>query len=56
MSVGSICQRDVDVVDQKSTVFTAAERMRHRTVGCLVVIDRANCPSASSPTATWSSA
>jgi CBS domain-containing protein len=44
MSVGSICQRDVDVVDQKTTVLTAAQRMQHRTVGCLVVIDRGQLP------------
>jgi CBS domain-containing protein len=44
MSVGSICQRDVDVVDQKTTILSAAERMRHRTAGCLIVIDRGQLP------------
>jgi CBS domain-containing protein len=44
MSVGSICQRDVDIVDEHSSVLTAAQRMRARAVGCLVVIDRGQLP------------
>ena len=40
MSVGRICQRDVDVVSPEDSVLTAAERMRQRTVGCLVVTDK----------------
>jgi CBS domain-containing protein len=44
MSVGRICQRAVDFVDPVETVFRAAERMRDRTVGALVVLDNARRP------------
>lgn len=39
MSVGRICQREVDLADPGENVRNAAERMRQRTVGCLVVVD-----------------
>jgi CBS domain-containing protein len=44
MSVGKICQREVDFADSEETVFRAAERMRDRTVGALVVLDKARQP------------
>jgi len=44
MSVGRICQRDVDVIGPDDTVLVAAERMRQRTVGCLVVVDAGQVP------------
>ena len=44
MSVGRICQRDVDVVRQDESVQAAAERMRQRTVGCLVVVEKGQTP------------
>lgn len=44
MSVGRICQRDVDIVGPKESVLAAAERMRQRTVGCLVVVDNGQLP------------
>jgi len=44
MSVGRICQRDVDVAGPDETVLVAAERMRQRTVGCLVVVDGGQAP------------
>lgn len=44
MSVGRICQRDVDTVRPDETVLTAAERMRQRTVGCLVVVEKGDLP------------
>lgn len=44
MSVGQICQRDVDIIGPEETVFTAAERMRQRTVGCLVVVESGQLP------------
>jgi CBS domain-containing protein len=44
MSVGRICQRDVDIVGPDETVLVAAERMRQRTVGCLVVVDSGQVP------------
>ena len=39
MSVAEVCQRDVDIARHNETVLTAAERMRQRTVGCLVVVE-----------------
>ena len=54
MSIGRICQRDVDIVGPDDSVLAAAERMRQRTVGCLVVVEKGQCPSALLPTATWS--
>ena len=39
-----ICQRDVDIIGPEETVLTAAERMRQRTVGCLVVVEKGRLP------------
>jgi len=39
MSVGRICQREVDFADPTESVFQAAERMHQRTVGALVILD-----------------
>jgi len=44
MSVGKICQREVDFADPDENVFLAAERMRDRTVGALVVLNKARQP------------
>ncbi|HTU24350.1 MAG TPA: CBS domain-containing protein [Pirellulales bacterium] len=44
MSVGSICQREVDVTDQKTTILAAAQRMRQHARGCLIVIERGQTP------------
>lgn len=38
MNIGRICQHDVDFADPFESVFQAAERMRQRTVGALVVL------------------
>lgn len=39
MSVGRICQRDVDTAEPNETVYCLAERMHQRTIGALVVVD-----------------
>jgi CBS domain-containing protein len=44
MSVGRICQREVDFTEPEESVFRAAERMRDRTVGALVVLNDARQP------------
>jgi CBS domain-containing protein len=44
MSIAKICQREVDCAEPDETVFRAAERMRDRTVGCLVVVNKARQP------------
>ena len=44
MSVGRICQRDVDIVRPNESVQVAAERMRQRTVGCLIVVEQGQLP------------
>jgi CBS domain-containing protein len=44
MSVERICQRDVDTARLDESVFQAAERMHQRTVGALVVVDKAHVP------------
>lgn len=41
MSVGRICQREVDLATERETVTTAAVRMQQREVGTLVVVDAA---------------
>jgi CBS domain-containing protein len=38
MSVGKICQREVDFADPEESVFVAAQRMRDHTVGALIVL------------------
>jgi CBS domain-containing protein len=44
VDVGSICQRDLDVIGPDDSVAKAAERMRQRTVGSLIVVDRSRHP------------
>ena len=44
MSVEQICQRDVDTITADESAFQAAGRMHQRTVGALVVVDKANVP------------
>ena len=39
MSVGRICIREVDLADQSETAWEAANRMRERAVGTLVVLN-----------------
>ncbi len=38
MNVGTLCEREVDRIDEGHTVRDAAERMLHRAVGSLVVV------------------
>ena len=42
--VENICQRNVDVISTDDSVATAADRMRQRTVGSLVVVDEGKHP------------
>ena len=44
MSVGRICVREVDLADADETVGQAAERMRERGVGTLVILGDAKQP------------
>lgn len=44
MTVGRICQRQVDLADKDENVWRAAERMHQRTVGALVVLNEARQP------------
>jgi CBS domain-containing protein len=44
MSIGRVCQRDVDIVGPTDSVLIAAERMRQRMVGCLVVVEQGQMP------------
>ena len=44
MSVGRNCTREVDLADTTETVWQAAERMRQRAVGTLVVLDQDRAP------------
>ncbi|MEM7201113.1 MAG: CBS domain-containing protein [Planctomycetota bacterium] len=39
MTVGRVCQREVDLADPDETVQAAAQRMAARNVGSLVVVD-----------------
>jgi CBS domain-containing protein len=41
MSVGQLCTREVDTASFAETVLVAAQRMRDRQVGTLVVVDEA---------------
>ena len=41
MSVGQLCTREVDTASFEETVLVAAQRMRDRQVGTLVVVDEA---------------
>jgi CBS domain-containing protein len=42
--VGSICQREVDLIGPDDSVAKAADRMRRRTVESLIVVDAAKRP------------
>jgi CBS domain-containing protein len=44
MTVGHICQRDVDTAEAGESAFQAAERMHQRTVGALVIVDESSTP------------
>jgi CBS domain-containing protein len=44
MSVGRICLREVDLADPAEPVREAADRMRTRRVGTLVIVDAAGRP------------
>jgi CBS domain-containing protein len=44
MSVGRVCIRDVDLADESETVWKAAERMRQRMVGTLVILNHVSEP------------
>jgi CBS domain-containing protein len=39
MTVGRICRRDVDLIEQDAMVRVASQRMRARNVGTLLVVD-----------------
>ena len=39
IDVQSICQKDLDLIGPDESVATAADRMRQRTVGSLIVVD-----------------
>jgi CBS domain-containing protein len=45
IDIESILQREPDSIGPDESVAAAAERMRQRTVGSLVVVDRANRPT-----------
>jgi len=38
-AIGSICQRNLDLIRADDSVATAADRMRQRTVGSLIVVN-----------------
>jgi len=44
MSVGRICNREVHLAQANEPIQEAANRMLHRGVGCLIVIDDAKKP------------
>jgi CBS domain-containing protein len=44
MSIERICQREVDEAKLGESVQAVAERMRQRTVGCLVIVDEDRHP------------
>jgi len=44
MSIGRICQRDVDVATENESAQCIAERMRQRTVGALVIVNTQKKP------------
>lgn len=44
MSIGRICQRDVELGSLQESVVEAARRMRERGVGTLIVLDDARRP------------
>ena len=44
MTVGRICQREVDLAERDESVTIAAQRMGARDVGTLVILDDDRCP------------
>lgn len=44
IDIGTICQRDLDLIGPDDSVAKAADRMRQRTVGSLIVVDAARRP------------
>lgn len=44
VEIESICQRNLDLIRADDSVATAADRMRQRTVGSLIVVDDAKHP------------
>ncbi len=44
MSVITICTRSVDLAEREESVWRAAERMHHRVIGCLLVVDQDQHP------------
>ncbi len=44
MTIGRICQRQVDTAEAKETARAAARRMSTRCVGTLIVLDESNKP------------
>lgn len=44
IDIGSICQRELDLIGADESVAAAADRMRQRTVGSLIVVNSAKRP------------
>ncbi|GIW94532.1 MAG: CBS domain-containing protein [Pirellulaceae bacterium] len=44
MSISTIATRSVDLADRSESVWRAAERMHHRVIGCLLVVDEEKRP------------
>ncbi len=44
MSLSTICTRQVDTAELQESVWQVAERVRQRTVGCLIVVDKSGKP------------
>ena len=44
VNVKSICKRDLDLIGPDDSVASAADRMRQRTVGSLIVVDGSKRP------------
>lgn len=44
MTIGRICQRDVDLAERGESVRVAAQRMLQRKVGTLVILDQSRAP------------
>jgi CBS domain-containing protein len=44
IGIGSICQRNLDLIRTDDSIATAADRMRQRTVGSLIVVNGSKQP------------
>jgi CBS domain-containing protein len=44
VNIGRVCVREVDLADEKETVWQAAERMHQRAVGSLVIVNDSQKP------------